>query len=489
MTIVLYQIHTRLWLHSLSQRLGKPATLDDISAAELARLAGQGFNWLYLLGVWQTGQVGLRLARLDPHLRAEISQILPEAGNKDICSSCFAITGYNVPDEWGSNAALERLRQRMHQHGLRLMLDFIPNHTAVDHPWVRVHPEYYVQGSPDDLKHSPRTHHRIDTVAGTKIIAHGRDPYFPAWCDTLQLNYGQPALQVAMLEELVKAAGLCDGLRCDMAMLVMPEIFERTWGITALPFWPQAIDHLRKSQPDFTFLAEVYWDLEAELLQQGFDFAYDKRLYDSLRNQHAHPLQQYLSDEAGYQDRLARFLENHDEARAAKTFPPGVHQAAAIIAYFAPGMRFFHQGQLEGCQLRLPVQLCRAPAEPVDLWLHNFYHRLLAGITAAQAQPGAWQIAKAAPTWDGNWTWEGFIGYTWQGTAGKHWLAVVNYSPHQSQCFLNLPLPELRGHACQLRDWFSTAIYDRQGDDLAGKGLYLDLPEWGYHLFEITISP
>jgi hypothetical protein len=489
MSLTLYQIHTCLWLRNLTQTLARPATLDDIPEAELSRIAGLGFNWLYLLGVWQTGQEGLKLARANPHLRAEIRQILPDAGETDICSSCFAITGYIVPEEWGGDVALQRLHQRLRGHGLRLMLDFIPNHTAIDHPWAWEHPEYYVQGSPDELKRSPRSYQKVHTAAGTKILAHGRDPYFPAWGDTLQLNYGSPALQAAMTGELLKAAGLCDGLRCDMAMLVMPEIIERTWGVSAGPFWPQAIARVRQSQADFTFLAEVYWDLEAALLQQGFDYAYDKRLYDTLRNQHAHPLREYLAADPAYQARLARFLENHDEPRAAKTFPPGVHQAAAVIAYFAPGMRFFHQGQLEGCQLRLPVQLCRAPQEPPDLWLQNFYQRLLAALPVVQPQPDAWQLLTPMPAWEGNWTCDGYIGYSWQSASGKHWLALVNYSPHQSQCYFCLPIPELRGRPCQLRDWFSPVVYDCQGDELLDKGLYLDLPEWGYHLFEITISP
>ena len=486
---VLYQIHTALELKNRSRQLGRQATFDDLPDAWLAELAASGFNWLYLLGVWQTGQVGLQLARRDLHLLAEYQQVLPDISQSDICSSCFAITGYTVPLEWGAEPALQRLRQRLSRHGLRLMLDFIPNHTAVDHPWSTAHPDFYITGKAKDLKHMPRTHVRLQTPTSAVILAHGRDPYFPAWADTLQLNYGNPALQAAMRSELLKAAALCDGLRCDMAMLVTPEIFQRTWNVLSQPFWPQALASVKAVYPDFTFLAEVYWDLEATLLEQGFDFAYDKRLYDTLRNQHAHPLRDYLSADPGYQSHLARFLENHDEARAAKVFPPAVHQAAALAAYFAPGMRFFHQGQLEGRQLRQPIQLCRQPDEPVDAILQAFYHKLLQALQISGAQPGSWQLLTPASAWEGNWTWDGFIAYAWQDADAKHWLAVVNYSPHQSQCYLRLPLPALRSYACRLRDWFSVATYDRSGDELVDKGLFLDLPEWGYHLFEITISP
>ena len=486
---VLYQVHTRLLLSNLTQALGRLATLDDIPAEELSRIAGLGFDWLYLLGIWQTGPRGLQLARSNRPLHNEIRQVLPDATKADICSSCFAITGYTVPADWGGDAALERLLQRLHRCGLRLMLDFIPNHTAIDHPWVHEHPEYYVPGLSGELKNSPPTCLKLPTAAGSKILAHARDPYFPPWSDTLQLNYAQPALQAAMSDELLKVSGLCDGLRCDMAMLVMPEIFKRTWGFAAQPFWPAAIARVKQSRPDFIFLAEVYWDLEAALLEQGFDYAYDKRLYDSLRYQQARPLREILSAEPGYQAHLARFLENHDEPRAAKTFPPGLHQAAAVVAFFAPGLRFFHQGQLEGCQLRLPVQLCRAPQEPPDSQLHSFYQRLLAALPVVQAQPGAWRLLQTLPAWEGDWTWESFIGYTWQSIAGAHWLAVVNYSPHQSQSYVRLPISAARGRLCRLRDWFSSAVFERQGDEISDKGLYLDLPAWGYHLFEITISP
>src|SRR5262249_37659643 len=166
--------------------------------------------------------------------------------------------------------------------------------------------------------------------------------------DTLQLNYGNPATQAAMIAELIKIAGQCDGVRCDMAMLVLPEVFERTWNIPCQPFWPQATERVRQQAPEFCFMAEVYWDLEWTLQQQGFDFTYDKRLYDRLRAGHARPVREHLYAGLDYQDKLARFLENHDEPRAAATFAPGVHEAAAVITFLSPGLRFFHQGQLEG---------------------------------------------------------------------------------------------------------------------------------------------
>ena len=105
--------------------------------------------------------------------------------------------------------------------------------------------------------------------AGARILAYGRDPNFPGWPDTLQLNYANPALQAAQMEELLAIAGQCDGVRCDMAMLLLPEVFQRTWGLAPAPFWPKAIAAVRRDHPGFTFMAEAYWDLEWDLAAAG----------------------------------------------------------------------------------------------------------------------------------------------------------------------------------------------------------------------------
>ena len=216
------------------------------------------------------------------------------------------------------------------------MLDFVPNHMAPDHPWVESHPEYFVAGTEDLLAREPQNYVRVKRKKGDLILAYGRDPYFSGWPDTLQLDYSNPRLQEAMMNELLKISGQCDGVRCDMAMLVLPEVFERTWGRRPEPFWPRAIKKVREQHPDFCFMAEVYWDLEWTLQQQGFDYTYDKRLYDRLREGHARPVREHLHAALDYQTRLARFLENHDEPRASAAFDPRVHRAAAVITLFHP---------------------------------------------------------------------------------------------------------------------------------------------------------
>jgi glycosidase len=366
------------------------------------------------------------------------------------------------------------------------MLDFVPNHMAPDHPWVRQHPDYFVGGSEIDLSRTPQNYFRVSTPTGSRVFAHGRDPFFPGWPDTIQLNYGNPALQEAMIGELTRIASQCDGVRCDMAMLVLPEVFQRTWNIAAQPFWPRAIPSVRKQSRDFVFMAEVYWDMEWTLQQQGFDYCYDKRLYDRLVEGHAIPVRQHLLAGLDYQDRLARFLENHDEPRAAATFDPAKHRAAAVITFFAPGLRFFHQGQFEGRKKRISPHLVRAPCEPVDSELHEFYSRLLTALRHPAVRDGNWRLLECQPAWDGNWTHQEFIAFAWEKSPAERLIVAVNFSDHQSQAEVQLPFAIPAGETLHFEDLIGQTGYDWPGAELTTHGLYVDRPAWGVHVFAVS---
>jgi hypothetical protein len=486
----LYQINTRVLLTGLSRSLGRPATLDDVPDEELDRIAQEGFDWVWFLGVWQTGAAGRKVSLENAGWRREFQALLPDFSDADVCGSCFAIQSYTVHRDFGGAPALQRLRQRLDKRGMRLLLDFVPNHTAPDHPWVQQHPGYYVHGTEQQLERAPQNYARVAISGGNAVLAYGRDPYFDGWPDTFQLNYANPALQEAMASELESIATLCDGVRCDMAMLVLPDVFERTWGLRPASFWPNAIQRARAGHPGFLFMAEVYWDMEWTLQQQGFDYTYDKRLYDRLRDGHARPVRDHFRADPDFQRRSARFLENHDEPRAAATFPFEMHQAAAVLTYLCPGLRFFHQGQAEGFREKIPVHLSRGPVEAVNPDLRKFYDRLLSTLRRPEPGDGQWQLLECSPAWDGNGTWDSFICFAWRGseTRGSNGssLIVVNYAPNQSQCYLHISLGELKGKTICLRDLMGPAIYERPGDEILSRGLYLDLPAWGYHVFELT---
>ncbi|MFL6414789.1 MAG: alpha-amylase family glycosyl hydrolase, partial [Bryobacteraceae bacterium] len=355
----LFQINTRVVITDLSRRLERPATLDDIPDRDLDGLARNGFDWVWFLGVWQTGAAGRKVSRENQEWRREFQVLLPDFSDTDVCGSCFAIQSYTVHSDFGGNSALARLRQRLRDRGMRLLLDFVPNHTALDHSWVQKHPEYYIRGTEEQLLREPQNYTRLAVPGGPVILAYGRDPYFPGWPDSLQLNYANRELQEARILELESIAEMCDGVRCDMAMLILPDVFERTWGQRAAAFWPDAIRKIRSRVEGFLFMAEVYWDLEWTLQQQGFDYTYDKRLYDRLRAGHAGPVRDHFRADMDFQRRSARFLENHDEPRGAATFPSGTYEAAAVLTYLCPGLRFFHQGQAEGFTKKIPVHLRR----------------------------------------------------------------------------------------------------------------------------------
>jgi len=463
---LLYQINTRVWLTEISRKIGRRATLDDIPDAELDRLAAKGFDWIWFLSVWQTGLAGQRISRSNAEWLREFKETLPDLRDEDIPGSGFAITGYTTHPNLGGDAALARLRDRMRRRGLRLLLDFVPNHTGPDHPWVEDHPEYYVPGTAQDLARSPGNYTRVPRKKGDLILAFGRDPYFPGWPDALQLNYGNPATQEAMIGELSRIAGQCDGVRCDMAMLVLPEVFERTWGIRSQPFWPKATQRVREMHP-------------------GFDYAYDKRLYDRLREGHARPVREHFHAGLDYQDKLARFLENHDEPRAAAVFARDVQVAAAAITFLSPGLRFLHDGQFEGRKKRISPHLARRPDEPVDADLVRFYDRLLAILQKPVVRNGHWRLLECDSAWEGNWTRDCFLAFLWELSGEDRLLVVVNYAGNQSQCCVKLPLGDIANRIWRLEDLLSTDVYIRDGNDLHVRGLFVDMRPWQAAVFTL----
>jgi glycosidase len=485
-------VNTRVLLGEAGRALGRAATLDDVPDALLDEVAGQGFAWIWFLGVWTIGPAARAVSRSRADWREGFRKALPDLREEDITGSPFAIQAYDVSPDFGGDAALARLRERVARRGLRLLLDFVPNHVSPDHPWTRAHPEYFIEGTADDLAREPANWMRL----GGRVLAHGRDPYFPGWPDTLQLNYLHPGLREAMRRELARVAERCDGVRCDMAMLVLTDVFRRTWGARAnprdgspaadQPFWPEAIARVKARHPGFLFMAEVYWDLEWTLQQQGFDFTYDKRLYDRLHAGDARPVREHLRATPEFQERSARFLENHDEPRAAAVFASEQERAAAVIAFLAPGLRFFHEGQLEGRKVHVSMHLGRRPPEQPDRDLRAFYGRLLAALARDEVHEGDWRLCEVRPAWTDNPTWDRYVVMAWERPGGGRLLAAVNYGPTQGQCWAEVPFAGLRGEVV-FRDLLGVERYVRDAGDLASKGLYLDLPAWGRNVFAVEV--
>ena len=328
----------------------------------------------------------------------------------------------------GAASACAQPVRRSRFAGSALILDYVPNHVAPDHPWVAEHPECFLAGSEDELAEHPEAF--VRTAGG--IYANGRDPYFPAWPDVVQLNAFSPALRDLVAEMLIAVGRQCDGLRCDMAMLMTNDVFTRTWGSRAGPapgedFWPTLIPRVKQAHPDLLFIAEAYWDMEWTLQQQGFDLCYDKRLYDRLVHESPDSVRTHLLADPAYQERLLRFIENHDEPRAAATFPPAKARAAAVVFSTLEGARLYHDGQLEGRRIHIPVFLGRGPDEPVDTDLRSFYERLLAAVSDADLRDGDWQQCECLG-WPDNDSYRQLVSWCWSSDGSRN-LVVVNLRP------------------------------------------------------------
>jgi hypothetical protein len=305
----------------------------------------------------------------------------------------------------------------------------------------------------------------------------------------VQLNAFSADLRRAVIDTLGRVAEQCDGVRCDMAMLMMNDVFERTWGSRAGArpqddYWPAVIEAVRERSSDFVFLAEAYWDLEYALQQQGFDYCYDKRLYDRLLHDGADSVNGHLTADTGYQNGLARFIENHDEPRAAFAFPPGKARTAAVATLGQTGARLVHEGQLDGRRTQLPVFLARRPDEEPDADLRAFYERLLSGLRDEVFRTGVWQLGDRSG-WDGNESWQNLLVWGWRdGEVRK--LIVVNLGEARAEGHVSLQWDDLRGRMWRLADALGDAVYERSGDDLCD-GLYVALDPWSSNLFELTL--
>jgi hypothetical protein len=225
--------------------------------------------------------------------------------------------------------------------------------------------------------------------------------------------------------------------------------------------------------------------MEWNLQQHGFDYAYDKRLYDRLIEGNAKAVREHFYAGLDYQDKLARFLENHDEPRAAFAFEEKNHEAAAVITFLSPGLRFFHQGQFEGRLKRISPHLVRAPQELINQDIQKFYHSLLSALKNPVFCNGWWKLLECMPAWEGNNSWDSFLAFAWEDRDGKSALVCVNYSPSSAQCYVHLPFTFHPNQSIRFRDMMNPVVYDRDAYQLSSKGMYLDLPEWGYHVFEV----
>ncbi len=485
----LYEINTWVWLTTLSQQYNQTITLKNVPDEVLDELAGYGVDAIWLMGAWHRSPQGARQAKQYAH---EYRPALPDITDADIVGSPYAIYAYEVDKHFGGRSALAALRKRLAKRGLGLVLDYVPNHMGIDHPWIKEHPGYLMQGRAKDLKTRPLDFYEAEDMWGRKLVmAHGRDPYFPGWSDTVQINAFSPDLRHAVLDIILDIASQCDGIRCDMAMLMVNSIFSHTWQnylaeneIPQMEFWDEIIPPVKEQFPDFKFIAEVYWNMEYDLQQQGFDYTYDKMLYDRMGNNTPRDVRVHLVANIEYQRKLVRFIENHDEERAYEGFGPQKSQPAAVLISTLPGMTLLHDGQFTGRSAKLPVQIGRQPDEEVDEALYDFYRQVLVETRSEIYQRGTWRLFNLFPAWSSNPTYDNLIAHGWKDR-DDYRLVVVNLTSVQSQALITLSAwSGISGAQWQIDDALNGYNYVRNGDEMVRPGLFVDLLPFQSHIFQ-----
>ena len=493
---VVHEVFTWVWLGEVSARAGRPVTLADVPAPEWDAVARPGVDVVWLMGVWERSPMGAAIARSTPSMRSAAEAALPgvdgSALDEAIVGSAYCVRSWTVDPHLGGDAGLAVARAALAERGVRLVLDLVPNHVAPDHPWVTEHPEWFVRGTRDDLARDPASFIEL----GGHVFALGRDPYFPAWPEVVQLDASSAALRAAMVDEVGSIAGRCDGVRCDMAMLLLDDVFHRTWGDRAAGgpspdggrgYWPTVIEGVKAEFPEFVFWAEAYWDLEPALLAQGFDACYDKRLYDRLvHGEPADSLRAHLAAPVDWQAHTVRFAENHDEPRAASILSPAAHRAVLTTVMTVPGVALLHEGEADGRSVRTPVILGRRCDEPADRDLREWVDRLL-GVLADGMRDGDWQMVHI-DGWPDNRSAERLVAWTWTGgDRACRFLVVVNRDGSgqgRADGMVRLPWRDLSG-PLTLVDRLSGAAFERDGDDLVANGLYVALDGDCVHLLEL----
>jgi hypothetical protein len=485
---VVHEVNTAVWLGEVGRRIGSPVTLDAVPQSEWDNVVPPGVNVVWLMGVWERSAAGRAIALDTAVLRAAWSAALPGWTDADVAGSPYCIRDYVPDSSFGNWSGIDRAREQLHARGALLMVDWVPNHVGPDSRWLESAPDAFVRGTAEELAQQPGAFVGV----GGEVFARAKDPYFAPWPDVVQVNAFAPSLRKLARTALARVAEHADAVRCDMAMLMLDDVVTATWGerVGAAPartYWQELVEAATTTNPQFTFVAEAYWDREWDLLQQGFQHCYDKRLYDRLTQGDPALVRGHLDAELAYQRRLVRFLENHDEPRAALSFAPREREKACAVAVATlPGLTLWHEGQADGREVFVPVFLRRRPDEPLDPDLAAWYHRLWA--VAADIREGEWS-RRDVVGWPDNNAADRLVAWTWSRASaadGVFSLVVVNLGSEPSDGLVRVDHSPAAGQRWRLTDQLDGTSYERDGDDLATHGLYVARPGWGVHVLLAT---
>lgn len=490
---IIYQINTAVWLNTLSRRYQRTITLHNIPEEVLHELASYGMDVIWLMGVWHRGEKCRASALNYIH---EYRGALPDVTPEDVLGSAYAIGDYRVAESFGGREGMATFRAQIRALGIQLITDFVPNHVGKDHAWLQDHPEYFVLGTPELLK-ADATNFFANTLAdGTpNVVAHGRDPYFPGWIDTAQLNAFSPAYRQAAINTLLDIADQCDGVRCDMAMLMLDDIFFQTWGWRGAEplesdFWTHVIGNVKSHRQNFLFIAETYWGLEYALHLEGFDYTYDKTCYDRLLEGNVEGLYAHFSAHPDFLKRNVRFIENHDEPRAASSFGIERSRPAAVLIATTPGALLLHDGQFTGHRIKLPVQIGRKTNEVEHDALKRFYLRLLEERQHDIYRYGEWTLFRRQSAGAGYQGHQNIIAYGWH-MADEYRLIIANLSNSWSQALVDLSPWDglINDYEIQAYNVLTQSYATHSPEEWLNNGLYVELDSYHVKLYKLHLIP
>lgn len=479
------EVNTRIWLKQFSN----VNRISDIPDQYIESLNSKGIKILWLMGAWKTSKALAERCCFGANMIPEYIKALSDWKKEDVIGSPFAIDDYILNPAFGEEAELLTFKEKLNKKGIKLFLDFIPNHFGADSTIIKSHPGIFLQTDKDSYLKDPYAFYEYNH--NTPIyIAHGRDPFFPPWTDTAQLNFFADEARDFLIDKLIYISTIADGVRCDMAMLPLNNVFQNTWSgvlnklIFKKPhdeFWQTAIKKTKQSRPDFIFLAEAYWGLEWNLQQLGFDYTYDKTLTDRLSTDDIPGIKGHLLAENDFQVKSVRFIENHDEQRAAKKFGTYKSLAAAVVISTIKGVHFYYDGQFEGKKTKLPVQLGREPVEKISQQVLKFYDALLEITNDEIFKNGNWQLLYPEPAGNADSSSENILAWQWQ-LKNEFRIIVINYSNIISRCRLKLEISAGK-HSIKFEDLLTNKIYERSSEEIKYPGLFIELKGYQSHIF------
>ncbi len=391
--LVLIAKNAYVWLEQLSRKHQRwIRTLDEIPDAELDLLTQRGFTGLWLIGLWERSAASQRIKQ--------------RLGQHDAVASAYSLYSYDIAAELGGWEALQNLRARSAQRGLRLSADMVPNHMGIDSRWVMEHPDWFLsldrppypsysfnsENLSDDARvgiyledhyydHSDAAvvFQRRDHYTGdASYIYHGNDGTSFPWNDTAQLDYSKAQVREAVIQTILHVARNFPIIRFDAAMTLAKKHIQRLWfpepgaggaipsraehGITraefdaAMPneFWREVVDRVAAEAPETLLLAEAFWLLEGYFVRTlGMHRVYNSAFMHMLRDEDNAKYRQLIKNTLEFDPQILRryvnFMNNPDEKTAIEQFGTSdKYFGVCTLLATLPGLPMFGHGQIEG---------------------------------------------------------------------------------------------------------------------------------------------